>query len=155
MTHATRSLRQAYRELPWRQQLRRLAWALAAIVIVTSVVLLEVHFSTQNIVLGSEWQRTRRRILATQNENLVLESRLAELTSRQVLLSQAKEQGYRPVSPEHVHYVPVPAEAMPAPAVPNIPEAKLSPRTDDTLPEAYTISLIKWLMYDFFLVPEP
>ncbi len=157
MAYATRSIRQAYRELPWRQQLRRLVWALAAVGVVAAVMMLEVHFSIQNIVLGSEWQQTRQRTLALQNENLVLEGQLAQLTSRQALLAEAKALGYQPVSPAHMHYVPVPVEALPAPAVTSErPTTRLQPRVDDgELPEAYTISLFKWLLRYLFLVPEP
>ncbi len=143
------SLPQAYRELPWRRKARWLAGALAVVVAVLAVLLLEVHFSAQAIVLGYQLRRVERRTVRQRQENAELKTRLARLTSGEMVWKRAR-QAYRLPEPDEVHFVPVPAAAVatPSPMTMAVPQVSAEP----PLPTAYRESLLHWLMR--YLLPE-
>jgi len=145
---------QAYHELPWRRQIRWLTWALAAVVVVAAVIALEVHLSSQAMLLGYQVQSLRRRALLEQREIVDMETQLAEMQAMDVLLRRAEAQGYGPVLPSQAHFVPVPAEIVAEEDVP-VPHAVPMTLNADPLPEAYTISLLRWLNRYLLLEPTP
>ncbi len=137
-----RSLHQTYKELPWRKRVRYLATALAVVLGVSAFFFLEIHYSTQAILLGRRVQQLQSDIQSGQLEIVLLESQLARLTSLSNLQSEAKSLGYKPVQPSHVHYVPVPAWALEDDRKPlNAPQ----PAASEELPPKYTVSLVEWL----------
>ncbi len=152
MNRHVQRLQQAYRELPWRRQARRVLWALAAMVAVAAVLALEVHFSAQALVLNYELHARQQAVLDTQQQIVVLQTRLAQLTSVDHLLRVAEREGYHPLSVEQEHFVPVPPDVLPQEAV-ALPQARPLPPSRPPLPEAYTISLVRWL--ERYLLLEP
>ncbi len=144
---------QAYRELPWRKQVRWLMWALAGVVAVAAVLALEVHLSAQAVLLGYQTRSLRNRTLQERREIVDLQTRLAQMRSMDVLLRYAEAQGYRPVTPEQEHFVPVPADVVAASDAPVVPVQPLGVQTAQPLPEAYTISLLRWLSRYLLLEP--
>jgi len=152
MKHQVQRLQQAYRELPWRKQARRVMWALAAMVAVAAVLALEVHFSAQALVLNYQLHERQQALLASQEQIVVLQTHLAQLMSVDHLLRAAEREGYRPVSVSQEHFVPVPPEALPSGVV-AAPRARPLHPDQPSLPEAYTVSLVRWL--EHYLLLEP
>ena len=145
---------QAYRELPWRRQIRWLTWALAGVVVVAAIIALEVHLSSQAMLLGYQAQSLRRRTLLEQREIVDMETQLAEMQAMDVLLRQAEAKGYGPVLPSQAHFVPVPANLV-VEEDESVPRAVPAALNADPLPEAYTISLLRWLEHYLLLEPTP
>ena len=154
MKKQMRQAAQAYREFPWRQQVRWLMRALAGVVIVAAVLALEVHLSAQAVLLGHQTRTLQNRALQERREILDLQTRLAEMHTMKQMLRQAEAQGYEQVMPEQMHFVPVPADAVVDDSAPVQPVALANPEATP-LPSEYTISLLRWLEYYLLLEPAP
>ncbi|HFC10385.1 MAG TPA: hypothetical protein ENJ54_11125 [Chloroflexi bacterium] len=155
MSNRFQRVTQAYRELPWRRRMRWLLGSLAAALVVALVFAFEVHLSAQALMLDYRLRDLQQQTLTEEQDIVVLQTRLAEMQSVEVLLRAAEAQGYKPVSPAQEHFVPVPPNALPETDV-AVPQAGLQPLTGEPpLPEAYTISLIHWLSRYLLLEPTP
>ena len=144
---------QAYRELPWRKQVRWLMWALAAAVAVAAVIALEVHLSAEAVLLDYRIDELREATLQQQHEIVAMQTNLAVAHSVAALQQWASENGYKMLDPAHVHFVPVPADAVVSPEVQPVRVRELRPVEVTPLPEEYTVSLLRLLSRYLLLEP--
>ncbi len=153
MKRQIRRAAQAYRELPWRKQLRWLTGALAVAVAIAAVIGLEVHLSAEAVALSYQTRSLQEATVTAQQEIVEMQTALAQVYSVAALQQWAEAHGYRQVTPDQMHFVPVPPEAI-APADVQIVNAQpLTPVATEPLPEEYTISLLRLLSRYLFLEP--
>ncbi|GAB4450091.1 MAG: hypothetical protein OHK0041_11780 [Anaerolineales bacterium] len=133
----------AYRQAPWRVQRQYVGAFLLTVVVLSLVAALYLDVTSRTALAGREIQALRAEIAALQRSNADLETELANITSSAVMQRRALELGYRPVQPGELEYVFVPGYVAPEP--PLLLAAADSPPSPQTLPEAYSQSLLEWL----------
>jgi cell division protein FtsL len=132
----------AYRQAPWRVQRQWIGVFLLALVCAAMVAALYLDVTARAAVAGREIQELRIQITTIQRENADLETRLADLTSTEVMQQRAVELGYRPVQPGELDYIAVPGFVTPEPDI--LLAAEDAAPHIDTLPAEYTQSLLEW-----------
>jgi cell division protein FtsL len=132
----------AYKQAPWRIQRQWIGIFLLALICAAMIAALYLDVTARTAVAGREIQELRIQMTTVQRENADLETRLADLTSTEVMQRRALEQGYRPVLPGELDYVAVPGFITPEPDI-LLAAADTAPRIE-TLPAAYTQSLLEW-----------
>jgi cell division protein FtsL len=90
MTH---SLKQAYRQAPWRATLQRLGVIFAILAAVAIVALIYLSISAQAAAAGLDFQKLETDREKYMRENADLSARLAYLSSESVMQARAKELG--------------------------------------------------------------
>jgi cell division protein FtsL len=132
----------AYKQAPWRVQRQWIGVFLLALICAAMVAALYLDVTARTAVAGREIQEMRVQITTVQRENADLETRLADLTSTEVMKQRAAALGYRPVQPGELDYVAVPGFVKPEPDI-LLTAEDASPRLE-TLPAEYTQSLLEW-----------
>ena len=154
MKKRIRKTTQAYRELPWRRRLRWLTSALAVVVAVAAVIGLEVHLSAEAVWLGYQTRSLQEQRMVARQEIVEMQTNLAQAYSVEAMQKWAEENGYRPVAPEQMHFVPVPPEAAETLDVQIAKPQPLAAVEVAPLPEEYTVSLSRVLSRYLFLEPS-
>ena len=132
----------AYRQAPWRVQRQWVGIFLLVVIGVAMVAALYLDVTARTAVTGREIQEMRIQITTIQRETADLETQLADLTSTVAMQRRALALGYRPVQPGELDYVAVPGFVPPEPAI--LLAAKDTSPPAETLPAAYTQSLLEW-----------
>jgi cell division protein FtsB len=132
----------AYKQAPWRVQRQWIAAFLLVVIGGAMIAALYLDVTARAAVAGREIQELRLEITTIQRENADLETRLADLTSTEVMQQRAVERGYRPVRPGELDYVAVPGFAKPEPDI-LLAAEDTTPRVE-THPAEYTQSLLEW-----------
>jgi cell division protein FtsL len=101
-----------YRQASWRVQLQWLVLFVLGLVAVALVAFGYINISTRTTQAGREIQSLKDNILSEQKENADLETKLASLTSSQVMAQRAWELGFRAVDPASITYVIVPGYSI-------------------------------------------
>jgi len=132
-----------YRQASWRVQLQWLVLFVLGLVAVALVAGLYLSISARAALAGREIQSTEAAIRSGERVNADLESRLAALTSAQVMKDRAIAIGFQPVDPAEITYVPVSGYAPP-PAVNMASQETQS--SAPVIPPEYTQSLFDWFI---------
>ena len=132
----------AYRQAPWRIQRQWIGAFLLALICAAMIAALYLDVTARTAVAGREIQELRVLITTVQRENADLETRLADLTSTEIMQQRAEALGYRPVLPGELDYMAVPGFVTPEPDI--LLAAEDSAPHIDTLPAEYTQSLLEW-----------
>jgi cell division protein FtsL len=132
----------AHRQAPWRVQRQWIGAFLLVVIGVAMIAALYLDVTARAAVAGREIQELRTQITTIQRENADLETKLADLTSTEVMQKRAVELGYRPVQPGELDYVAVPGFVAPEPAI-LLAAEDTNPLVQTQLSE-YTQSLLEW-----------
>jgi hypothetical protein len=140
--------KQAFRQAPWRAQLRLTGGAALPIItlLVIAVIYLAVNAGLANagrLVLTLE---ERRSVL--ERENGELRTRLAQMTTPQRLMEQARAMGFRPAQPSEIEYVVVDGLEPEPPFVAPSPPSSLLDHPSSLSPaftETWGEYLSRWL----------
>ncbi|NTU55017.1 MAG: hypothetical protein HGA79_02090 [Anaerolineales bacterium] len=133
----------AYKQAPWRVQRQYVGAFLLTVIVLALVAALYLDVTARTALAGREIQDLQVQITTMQRTNADLETELANLTASAVMQRRALELGYRPVEPGELDYVFVPGYVAPEPAI--LLAAADSTLRSDSLPEAYSQSLLEWL----------
>ena len=133
----------AYKQAPWRVQRQYVGAFLLAVIVLSLVAALYLDLSARTTLAGRQIQDLQVEITALQRSNADLETELANITSSAVMQQRAVELGYRPVKPGELDYIFVPGYVAPEPDI--LLAAEDAIYHPDTLPEAYSLSLLEWL----------
>jgi len=133
----------AYKQAPWRIQRQWIGAFLLIVIGAAMIAALYLDVTARTALAGREIQQLRIEVAGIQRENADLQTRLADLTSTEVMQQRAVELGYRSVQPGELDYVAVPGFVEPEPAI--------LLAAEDTIPHVharpaeYTQSLLEWL----------
>ncbi len=133
----------AYRQAPWRIQRQWLGGFLLGVLAIAMVSSLYLDITAQAAISGREIQGMTSDIIAAQQANADLMTKLAVLSSNSTMEARAKALGYEPVDPAKLQYILVPGYVPPQPEILDVAPA-LQPSAP-SIPPAYTESLIEWL----------
>jgi cell division protein FtsL len=136
---------QAFKQAPWRAQIRFTGRTLVWLIVVLLVGGMYLAVSSRVASAGQEVLTLDRQRAELQRENAELTASLAGLTTPQRLMERALEMGFEPVTADQISYVVVPGYRAPSAFVAPNPPAHTS-RGDGTLSPAYTETLGSWLM---------
>jgi hypothetical protein len=132
----------AYKQAPWRVQRQWVGAFLLALIGLAMIAAIYLDVTARTAISGREIQEMRLEITTIQRLNADLETRLADLTSTNVMVQRALELGYRPVKPGELDYLAVPGFIAPEPDL--LLAAEDVTQLDRVLPPEYTQSLIEW-----------
>ena len=133
----------AYKQAPWRIQRQWIGIFLLAVLGLAMVAALYLDVTAQAAISGRVIQDMSSEIIANQQANADLQTKLAELTSNGVMEQRATTLGYVPVDATQLQYLVVPGYAAPEPAILS-GVGTLTPSAPSIPPE-YSESLIDWL----------
>jgi hypothetical protein len=133
----------AYTQAPWRTQRQRMGSLLLAVVGLAMVASLYLDITSQAAIAGRRIQEVSGEMIAVQQNNADLQSKLAEMTSSDTMEKRAAALGYEPIDPNGLLFVVVPGYVVPKPAV--LAEAQILRPRSANMPPEYTESLIAWL----------
>jgi hypothetical protein len=132
----------AYKQAPWRVQRQWVGAFLLALIGLAMIAAMYLDVTARTAIAGREIQEMRLEITTIQRLNADLETRLADLTSTNIMVQRALELGYRPVKPGELDYLAVPGFIAPEPDL--LLAAEDVTQLDRILPPEFTQSLIEW-----------
>ena len=101
----TQSLIQAYRQAPWRNQLKWIATFLLGVIVIVLVAGLYLSISAQSVAIGLEIQAKNQDKIVYEQDIADLNNQLGDLTSGPAMLARAKELHYDYVNPSDIEYI--------------------------------------------------
>ena len=101
----TQSLIQAYRQAPWRNQLKWFATFLLGVSVVALVAGLYLSITAQSVTIGLEIQAANDKKSGIVQDIADLNNRLGDLTAGPAMLARAKALGYDYVDPSAIEYM--------------------------------------------------
>ena len=142
--HTTwRRRRQAFRQAPWRVQVRSTSSTLLLLLGLLAVGAMYLAVSAKLAEAGRRVLVLESRRSELMHQNALLTARLAEMTAPEVMLARATSLGFEPAGPDDIEYVVVDGEAL--------GEAFVAPRPPGTysqgfsgLSPAFTETLGEW-----------
>ncbi len=138
------TIKQAYKQAPWRTQLQRLFFIAVIIVVVLLVAYLYLNISAQAATAGMDFQGLEwtREDLTRQiaNDQVIL----GQITSEENMMARAKTLGFSPIAMDKAVYVVVPGYTG-RQAVTFAPAPGPDMYTDPLIQPGYTESLWEWL----------
>ncbi len=147
-----KTVKQAYKQAPWRIQIQRFGFIALALVGGTIIAFLYLNISAQSATAGIKIQQLEGKRADLENENASLLTEWANLTSASEMEKRALASGYRLVDPEDVVYVVV--EGYTGKELPVIETASsVIGSTSPIIKPSYTQSLWEWFN-DYSLIPD-
>jgi len=147
-----KTVKQAYKQAPWRIQIQRFGFIALALVGGTIIAFLYLNISAQSATAGIKIQQLEGKRADLENENASLLTEWANLTSASEMEKRALASGYRLVDPEDVVYVVV--EGYTGKELPVIETtSSVIGSTSPIIKPSYTQSLWEWF-YDYILIPD-
>jgi hypothetical protein len=144
---------QAYKQAPWRREIRLSSAILLAVLIVTVVSLLYLFVINQKAAAGISIQLLETERRQTVRSIADLRTTLAFITSASNMRTRAQEMGFVPMNPEEALYIVIPGyHGRQA----NIP-VEIQPRVQNANPadkDSYHASLWDWLTTQIANLPE-
>lgn len=136
--------RQAFRQAPWRHQLRLTGGVALPLILflVVSAIYLAVNAKVANA--GRAVLSLEKQMAALERENAELVTRLAQETNPDRMMARAMSLGFVPAAPGQVEYLVVDGYTGPPEFVAPLPSAS-QPEEDRLLSPAYTETLGDWL----------
>jgi hypothetical protein len=101
----TQSLIQAYRQAPWRNQLKWFATFLLGVSVVALVAGLYLSITAQSVTIGLEIQAANDKKVGILQNIADLNNRLGDLTAGPAMLIRAKALGYDYIDPSEIEYM--------------------------------------------------
>ena len=142
MIRTINSIHYAYKQAPWRIQRQWISSFLLIVLGLAMVAALYLDISARAALTGRDIQNLSENIIAVQQSNADLETRIAELTSNQAMEKRAEALNYQPVQAKQVQFIIVPGYIAPQPA--NLVAAPLLQPSSPTIRPEYTQSLLNW-----------
>ena len=105
----------AYKQAPWRIQRQWIGAFMLVVLGLAMVAALYLDVTAQAAISGRAIQEMTSEIIANQQANFDLETKLAESTSNSVMEERAKALGYVPVDSAELEYIVVPGYEAPKP----------------------------------------
>jgi cell division protein FtsB len=141
---------QAMRQAPWRKQFQLLGLFAGGVVFIAIIAGVYLNVTSRAATLGRQIQTMQVTARNLERDIEDLETRLAYVTSREIMAERAEKLGFQPVVAENIIYLQVAGYG-------GRPNVKLAPATDPEsipvqLPKAYTQSLIEWMQDIIFQV---
>lgn len=133
----------AYRQAPWRLQRQWMGAFLLGVLGVAMVSSLYLDVTAQAAITGRQIQGLTSDIVAIQQGNADLQTKLAEATSSANMERRAEDLGYEPVNPEAMEYIVVPGYLAPQAEI--LAGAPALRPSAPSIPPEYTQSLLEWL----------
>jgi hypothetical protein len=132
----------AYKVAPWRIQRQWIGSGLLAVVALAMIAALYLDVTSQAAIAGREIQDLTASIETSQQVSADLQTRLASLTSAQVMEQRALEIGFHPMESGDAEYLVVPGySALEPDILSSVPVPQLSALTT---PPEYNESLLDW-----------
>lgn len=139
-----RRRKQAFRQAPWRLQVRLTSGAVLPVITLLVVAGIYLAVNAKVATAGREVLTLEDRRADLQRSNAELMTTLAQLTSPARLMERATAAGFRPAGPDEIDYVVVDGYAPPpdfiAPSPPSSPSEGMT-----ALSPAFTETLGEWL----------
>jgi cell division protein FtsL len=111
----TKGQKHAYKQAPWRIQLRGIAGILVFLVVFILVAIVNLNVSAKTYAAGIEIQRNNREKDSLNHRIADLKNDLGVVTSYELLAAKAAQQGYQTITePERIVYIVVPGYQKPA-----------------------------------------
>ena len=101
----TQSLIQAYRQAPWRGQLKWIATFLLGVIVAALVAGLYLSISAQSVAIGLAIQSKNQEKIVIEQDIADLKNQLGDLTAGPAMLERAKDLGYDYVNPSEIEYI--------------------------------------------------
>ncbi len=143
---------QAYKEAPWRVQVKRIAAFLSAMIAIAIVAGLYLNITAQTAAAGVEARKLEKQRDELMRQNSDLRTQLGFMSSRVEMERRARELGYEPVNPDQLEYMVIegyPGRDSIRLASPPSPLQTSRP----LLKPDYTQSLGEWLMNKMASLP--
>lgn len=143
---------QAYKEAPWRVQVKRIAAFLSAMIAIAIVAGLYLNITAQTAAAGVEARKLEKQRDKLMRQNSDLRTQLGFMSSRVEMERRARELGYEPVNPDQLEYMVIegyPGRDSIRLASPPSPLQTSRP----LLKPDYTQSLGEWLMNKMASLP--
>jgi len=143
--------KQAYRQAPWRRQLRSLGLSLLPVIAIAIVTALHLVISARSAAAGLQIMEMHYdeeeilRKIANQRTDL------AWITSYREMQKRAKKLGYSKISPENLHYFPIPGYKGKSGAL-IAPPPGIEPKRVPLINDFYQESLWDWVSGTFLKV---
>ena len=142
MIRTINSIHYAYKQAPWRIQRQWISSFLLIVLGLAMIAALYLDVSARAALTGRDIQDLSANIIAIQQSNADLETRIAELTSNQAMEKRAQALNYQPVQANQVQFIIVPGYIAPQPA--NLVAAPLLQPSAPTIRPEFTQSLLDW-----------
>jgi len=139
----------AYKQTPWRIQLRRIVWILMVVVIFLLVAVSNLNVSAKTYATGVDIQRLEARRDELTRQIADQKNKLAHLTSIAVMDERTSEASFVPLEdPQSVIYLSVPGYQPPsveytAPQAKDIPQPILKPDYTQSIWELFIQGALK------------
>ena len=147
----TQSLIQAYRQAPWRNQLKWIATFLLGVIVIALVAGLYLSISAQSVAIGLEIQGDNQEKVVLEQDIADMNNQLGDLTSGPVMLARAKALHYDYVNQSNIEYILVSgyagrqtAEFAPQTSQEEVPADTLNPDYTRSLSEVLFQGLMKF-----------
>jgi len=136
---------QAFRQAPWRLQVRWTGRTMLWVVLCLTVGGMYLAVNAKVARAGREVLTLQSRQSDLERENAELTADLAELTAPDLMLARAASVGFKPAGPPDVSYIEVEGYQAPAAFVAPRPPASIE-LGQGMLSPAYTETLGEWLV---------
>ena len=133
----------AYKQAPWRIQRQWIGAFMLVVLGLAMVAALYLDVTAQAAISGRAIQEMTSEIIANQQANFDLETKLAESTSNSVMEERAKALGYVPVDSAELEYIVVPGYEAPKPEI--LSGVSVLKPSAPSIPPEYSESLFDWL----------
>ncbi len=143
---------QAYKEAPWRVQVKRIALFLSALIGIAIIAGLYLNITAQTAATGVEARKLEKQRDELMRRNSDLKTQLGSMSSRAEMERRARELGYEPVHPDQLEYMII--EGYPGRDTVRLasPPSPLQTSRPLLKPD-YTQSLGEWLMNKMASLP--
>ncbi|HPC05921.1 MAG TPA: hypothetical protein PLI60_04300 [Anaerolineaceae bacterium] len=147
-----KTVKQAYKQAPWRIQIQRFGFIALALVGGTIIAFLYLNISAQSATAGIKIQQLESKRANLENENASLLTEWARLTTAIEMEKRALASGYQLVDPEDIIYIVV--EGYTGKELPEIETvSSVIGSTSPIIKPSYTQSLWEWF-YEYILIPD-
>ena len=139
------NIKYAYKQAPWRKQLRGLAWLLVVLVVFVMIAIAYLNISAKTYAAGIEIQSMQSEQEILSNDIADLHNQLGSATAYQVMSGKANEKGYQIISnSSRIVYLKIPGYIEPALEI-EVPK-KNAVNPEPAIKSIYTRSLWDLLM---------
>jgi cell division protein FtsL len=112
------SVQYAYKQAPWRKQLRLAGFVLVGLVITVMIAIAYLNISAKTYAAGIEIQSMQREKDTISSSIADLRNQLGSVTSLEIMSEKADEEGYKIISdPSRIVFLTVPGYVEPQPKV--------------------------------------
>jgi len=144
----TKKIRQAYRQTPWRRQLRSLGFSMLPVIALLVITALHLVISAQAAEAGLQIMEMHYEEEEILRQIANQRTQLAWITSYGEMTKRAKKLGFEPVQTDFIHFMIIPGY-MGREAVLLAPPPNQENRSTPLVNESYQKSLWDWFVETF------